>query len=158
MTCSRPLRGRSGVIDPSYSYSPGANFTGYPFTGGFTAGTDNLYRVTGAYEYWGEETTLDADGATVLERIRFTFNKFHLLTKKRTERGVSEVTEDYNYNEITDATFAQQPDNLHIPSQMVTTFGASDTDATRTVTVKMTSDSYGNVLTRTEASVGGRLG
>ena len=67
-----------------YTFSKDRNFTGYPFSGGFQPGRDNLYNVSGVYDYWGEETTInqDANNAT-LERVKSTFNKFHLMASRR---------------------------------------------------------------------------
>lgn len=45
-------------ITRTYGYSPGLNFTGFPYAGGFREGEDNLYLVGSAYDYWTEEKYL----------------------------------------------------------------------------------------------------
>lgn len=46
-------------ITRTYTYSSGQNFTGFPFSGGFYEGEDNLYLIPGDYDYWTEESCID---------------------------------------------------------------------------------------------------
>ena len=136
-----------------YRYSQDRNFTGYPFNDGFQAGTDNLYRTVGAYKYWGEQTIRNPDdGDKVIERTTCTFNKFHLMSQQEIQRGAARIVEDYEYNEQPGKMFSAQPANLQVPRKMTAMFVSDTTGDSRTETVTMESDDYGNVLSNIEPS------
>ncbi len=147
-----PGAGQPAVIK-RYQFSRDRNFTGYPYNGGFKVGTDNLYNVSGPYEYWGEETTIDPDaGNAIIERVKSTFNKYHLMAREETQRGTSLTTRNYMFNEDPAVGFSKQPANLQVPRQVVTTFKDTVTNASRSEVVTVESDAYGNTLKKTEAS------
>lgn len=136
-----------------YRYSSDRNFTGYPFENGFDPGTDNLYRVVGPYDYWGEQTIVDPDdGDRPIERVTARFNRFHLMTRQETERSGARTIESFEYNEIAGKTFLDQPANLQLPRRVTTTFQADGDPASREETVTVESDVYGNTLARTDVS------
>lgn len=151
----QPAGGRQEAGLPAtvtrYRYSTTTNFTGYPFAGGFVAGTDNLYRVPGVYSYWCEASTVNPDaGNAVLSKVTTTYNKFHLMTQERQEQDGVTKTTDITYNELPNTNFADQPANLQLAKSTVTTFGANG--ASRTETTLMSTDDYGNLLSKTEPS------
>ncbi|WP_421526433.1 RHS repeat domain-containing protein [Pseudomonas yamanorum] len=135
----------------TYKYSPGANFTGYPYTGGFTAGVDNLYRVLGDYDYWAEESCTGNSGP-VLSSTRNTYNKFHLATKQEVLREGTRVTRSLTYNIIAGKTFSEQPANLQLPRQITKRYELVAGGAFREEVQVIQTDDYGNELSRTEAS------
>jgi len=147
-----PGAGQPSIVK-RYEFSRDRNFTGYPYKGGFEPGRDNLYFVTGSYEYWGEETTIDQGaGNAVIERAKSIFNKFHLMKREETQRGTALTTSDYTFNEDPALGFPQQPPNLQTPRRVVTTFKDMATGASRSETIEMESDAYGNTLSKTEVS------
>lgn len=134
----------------SYSYSSGKNFTGYPFSGGFREGEDNLYLVGGDYEYWTEESSRGANDA-VLSVIRTTYNKFHLLTEEQVLREGTRTTQTIAYNTAS-GLFPEQPANLQLPKSITTCYELVAGGASREVTQTIETDDYGNELSRTEPS------
>lgn len=151
----QPAGGRQEAGLPAmvtrYRYSTTTNFTGYPFSGGFVAGTDNLYRVPGVYSYWCEASTVNPDaGNAVLSKVTTTYNKFHLMTREHQEQDGVTKTTDITYNELPNTNFVNQPANLQLAKSTVTTFGANG--ASRTETTLMSTDDYGNLLSKTEPS------
>lgn len=146
-----PGAGQPSIVK-RYTFSKDRNFTGYPFSGGFQDGRDNLYNVSGAYEYWGEETTINQDaGNADLERVKSSFNKFHLMGREEKQRGTALTILEYLYNEIP-GSFSVQPANLQIPKQVTTTYRSTAGGASRSETLIVESDQYGNTLKKTEAS------
>ena len=147
-----PGAGQPSIVK-RYTFSRDRNFTGYPFSGGFQPGRDNLYNVSGVYEYWGEETTIDQDANDAqIERVKSTFNKFHLMGREETQRGRSLTLREYVYNETPGASFPNQPANLQVPRQLSTTYNDIVSGASRSETLAVESDQYGNTLTKTESS------
>lgn len=133
-----------------YTYSTGYNFTGYPFSGGFREGEDNLYLVGSAYDYWTEETNTGA-GGVVLSVTRTIYNKFHLLTEERVLREGTRTTQTFTYNTVP-GLFPAQPANLQLPKRITTRYDLVAGGAFREVTQTIETDDYGNELSRTEPS------
>ncbi|NJL26836.1 MAG: hypothetical protein HC897_02615 [Thermoanaerobaculia bacterium] len=126
------------------------NFLGYPNEGGWGEHQDNLYLAPSTYEYWSRELTLDADQATPIITTERTYNTYHLLIREITRRGDAETTTSYVYNETAGADFYAQPANLQLPCRIDTTFKSLGDLGERTETTLMTTDEFGNVLSRTE--------
>lgn len=144
--------GSQPIMTRTYGYSQNANFTGYPFNGGFREGEDNLYLVTGDYSYWTDETQVDAAANNaVLSVTRTTFNKFHLLTEERVLREGTRTTQTFTYNTVP-GLFPAQPANLQLPKRITTRYDLVAGGAFREVTQTIETDDYGNELSRTEPS------
>ncbi|MGL5995233.1 MAG: RHS repeat-associated core domain-containing protein [Pseudomonas proteolytica] len=144
--------GSQPIMTRTYGYSQNANFTGYPFNGGFREGEDNLYLVAGDYSYWTDETLVDAAANNaVLSVTRTTFNKFHLLTEERVLREGTRTTQTLTYNSVP-GLFPAQPANLQLPKRITTRYELVAGGASREVTQTIETDDYGNELSRTEAS------
>ncbi|NNG65405.1 hypothetical protein HKD51_27905, partial [Pseudomonas fragi] len=64
------------------------NYFGWPAVRQWRNREDNLYYLTGGgdFLYGSTETLMDARG-TVLQTVSRTFNRFHLLTRERTQQG-----------------------------------------------------------------------
>ncbi|MBD8096036.1 RHS repeat-associated core domain-containing protein [Pseudomonas fluorescens] len=135
----------------TYNYSPGRNFTGYPFSGGFREGEDNLYLIGSAYDYWTEETHLDNTTSKPLSVTRTTYNKFHLLTEEQVLREGTRTTRTIEYN-VCPGLFPAQPPNLQLPKVITTCYALVAGGAKRMVKVEIETDCYGNELSRTENS------
>lgn len=134
-----------------YKYSPGLNFTGFPFSGGFREGEDNLYLIGGAYDYWTEEQYVDsANNNAVLSETRTTYNKFHLLIEERVLREGTLTTTSITYN-TKPGLFPAQPANLHLPKTITKQYVLAG-NPTRTVIESIETDDYGNELSRTGSS------
>lgn len=138
-------------ITRTYTYSTGSNFTGYPYSGGFREGEDNLYVIGGDYNYWVEERYIDPQDSTVLSSTRSTFNKFHLLIEEQTLREGAQATTTIAYNTAS-GLFPAQPANLQLPRLITTRYELVAGGTTREVQVAIETDEYGNELSRTEAS------
>lgn len=138
-------------ITRTYTYSTGNNFTGYPYSGGFREGEDNLYVIAGDYNYWVEERSIDSQDSTVLSSTRSTFNKFHLLIEEQTLREGARATTTIAYN-TAPGLFPAQPANLQLPRLITTRYELVAGGTTREVQVAIETDEYGNELSRTEAS------
>ncbi len=136
----------------TYAYSPGRNFTGYPFSGGFREGEDNLYLIGSDYDYWAEETRIDntANKAT-LSITRTTYNKFHLLTEEQVLREGTRTTKTIEYN-VCPGLFPAQPPNLQLPRVITTCYALVVGGPERVLRLEVETDDYGNELSRTEAS------
>ncbi|WP_165878391.1 hypothetical protein, partial [Pseudomonas sp. PAMC 29040] len=77
------------------------NYFGWPAVRQWRNREDNLYHLTGAgdFLYGSTETLMDARG-TVLQTVSRTFNRFHLLTRERTQQGQTlQETETTYYDE-----------------------------------------------------------
>lgn len=147
-----PGRGQPSVVR-SYNYSPNRNFTGYPLNGGFRQGQDNLYRVDSEYAYWAEETYVDNNGKP-LRSTRATYNRFHLMTEELMLANGSQVKTETVYNEVRGVQFPNQPANLQLPSRITKTFELYPQGGKppRAEVISITTDDFGNELSRTEAS------
>lgn len=136
----------------TYRYSPDRNFTGYPFSGGFREGEDNLYLVGSVYDYWTEETRIDpGNDNAVLSVTRSTYNKFHLLTEERLVREDTLTINTTDYN-VVPGLFPAQPANLQLPRLLKTRYERVAGGAGRELVVSIETDDAGNELSRTEAS------
>ncbi|KRP44625.1 RHS repeat-associated core domain-containing protein [Pseudomonas libanensis] len=135
----------------TYVYSPGRNFTGYPFSGGFREGEDNLYQVVGDYEYWTEERSLDSVGDTQLSATHTTYNKYHLLTEERVVREGTRTTTAIIYN-TQPGQFPIQPPNFHLPKTIIKRYELVAGGTPREEIQHIETDDYGNELSRTEPS------
>ncbi|KRP44624.1 RHS repeat-associated core domain-containing protein [Pseudomonas libanensis] len=135
----------------TYVYSPGRNFTGYPFSGGFREGEDNLYQVVGDYEYWTEERSLDSVGDTQLSATHTTYNKYHLLTEERVVREGTRTTTAIIYN-TQPGQFPNQPPNFHLPKTIIKRYELVAGGTPREEIQHIETDDYGNELSRTEPS------
>ncbi|WPN99305.1 RHS repeat-associated core domain-containing protein [Pseudomonas sp. MUP55] len=138
------------AMSRTYVYSSGKNFTGYPYTGGFREDEDNLYLVGSAYDYWTEETSRGIS-SEVLSVTRTTYNKFHLLTEEQVLREGTRATTTFAYN-IVPGLFPAQPANLHIPKTVTKRFEWGAGGPPREEIEHITTDDYGNELSRTAAS------
>lgn len=146
-----PAAGQPG-ISRTYGYSPGLNFTGYPFSGGFREGEDNLYLVGSPYNYWTEEKCIDtANNNVELSATKTTYNKFHLLTEEQVRREGTVTTTTMAYN-IEPGLFPAQPANLHLPKTITKRFELLAGGAPREEVQQIETDEYGNELSRTAAS------
>ncbi|OCW23533.1 type IV secretion protein Rhs [Pseudomonas aylmerensis] len=134
----------------TYAYSTGRNFTGFPFSGGFREGEDNLYLIGSDYNYCTEETSRDANDQ-VLSVTETTYNKFHLLTEElvRREGTLTKTSITYNTN---DGLFPAQPANLHLPKTITKRYGLVAGGAAREEIQHIETDEFGNPLSRTETS------
>ncbi|PKH27581.1 RHS repeat domain-containing protein [Pseudomonas fluorescens] len=135
----------------TYIYSPSRNFTGYPFSGGFREGEDNLYKISGDYEYWTEELSIDPVSHTQLSAIQTTYNKFHLLTEERVVREGTRTTTSIIYN-TKPGDFSDQPANLNLPKTIIKSYELVAGGDPRKETQHIETDDYGNELSRTEPS------
>ncbi|WP_330209146.1 RHS repeat domain-containing protein [Pseudomonas sp. AM4(2022)] len=136
----------------TYSYSPDMNFTGYPFSGGFREGEDNLYLIGSKYDYWTEETCIDNTAHEApLSVTRTTYNKFHLLIEEQVLREGTRTTRAIEYN-VCPGLFPAQPPNLQLPRVITTSYALVAGGAERVVKVESETDDYGNELSRTEDS------
>ncbi|MBJ2244462.1 RHS repeat domain-containing protein [Pseudomonas haemolytica] len=139
-------------ITRTYTYSTGSNFTGFPYSGGFREGEDNLYLIGGDYSYWTEEQCIDPLlNDTVLSSIRSTYNRFHLLTEERCLREGTLTTTNVAYN-IKPGLFAEQPANFQLPHTITKRYELFAGGTSREETQHIETDEYGNELGRTEAS------
>jgi RHS repeat-associated protein len=139
------IGGGSPAVVHSYIYSQDANFTGFPQTI-FLPDQDNLYQQVLPYSYWCRD---QVQGATPQQK-RVTFNRFHLQTEEITIRAGTQYEQRITYNEILNQVFADQPANLHSPSRISTIFRQGT--AMREELTLLTTDQFGNELTRTEPS------
>ncbi|MRJ21763.1 RHS repeat-associated core domain-containing protein [Pseudomonas haemolytica] len=136
----------------TYAYSSGRNFTGYPFSGGFREGEDNLYLVGSAYDYWTEETCIDsATTHAVVSVTRTTYNKYHLLTQELVQREGTLTKTQIEYN-VKPGLFPDQPCNLQLPRVITKSYELVAGGAVRQEVVAVKTDDYANVLSRTESS------
>lgn len=137
----------------TYRYSASQNFTGYPFSGGFVDGEDNLYLVLGLYDYWTEVRSQEGDDANkVLQVVRTEYNKFHLLTREVTDCAGTLTEREIEYNAVPGRLFAEQPANLQLPRRTTRHFRLFADQAGRKEVTEITTDDYGNELTRVEPS------
>ncbi|MCF4989853.1 RHS repeat-associated core domain-containing protein, partial [Pseudomonas gessardii] len=134
----------------TYAYSQGKNFTGYPFSGGFREGEDNLYLVGSAYDYWTEETSRSANN-TVLSVSRTTYNKFHLLIEERVTREGTRTQMNITYNTVP-GLFPVQPANLHLAKTITKRYELVAGGTPREEIQQIETDDYGNELSRTQPS------
>ncbi|MEG8231183.1 RHS repeat-associated core domain-containing protein [Pseudomonas orientalis] len=136
-----------------YSYSPTLNFTGYHSGSVYRPGEDNLYLVTGDYDYWTDETLIDtSNNDAVLCVTRTTYNKFHLLSEERVTREGTRVITVYDYNVDPGKLFPDQPANLQLPRQITKRFELVAGGTAREEVQVSETDEYGNVLSRIEPS------
>ncbi|NCE90196.1 RHS repeat domain-containing protein [Pseudomonas sp. L13] len=136
----------------TYSYSPGRNFTGFPFSGGFREGEDNLYLIGSDYDYWTEETCIDsAANNAVLSVTRTTYNKYHLLTQELVRREGTLASTQIEYN-LRPGLFADQPPNFQLPRRIVKSYERVAGGTARQEVVTIETDAFGNELSRSEAS------
>ena len=136
----------------TYDYSPGQNFTGFPYAGGFKEGEDNLYLISGAYDYWTEEKSIDAaNNNTVLSVTRTTYNKFHLLTEKQVLREGTRSKVNITYNTLP-GLFPSQPANFQLPKTVTNRYELVAGGTSREEIQQIETDDYGNELSRTEPS------
>jgi len=136
----------------NYSYSSETNFTGYPFSGGFKEGEDNLYEVNGDYFYWAAETLVDADNNDkILMTSSSTYNKFHLLTEELVQREGTRTKTTTVYNMVP-GQFSAQPDNFHLPKTITKRYELAAGGTPREEIQRIETDVYGNELSRTEPS------
>ncbi|AZE93145.1 hypothetical protein C4J96_1011 [Pseudomonas orientalis] len=138
-------------ITRTYAYSTGNNFTGFPYSGGFREGEDNLYLTVGDYSYWTEEQCIDPLNDTLLYSTRSTYNKFHLLTEEKTVREGTLTTTSITYN-TKPGLFPDQPANLQLPKLITKRYELLAGGAAREETWQIETDDYGNELSRTEAT------
>jgi RHS repeat-associated protein len=135
----------------TYSYSTGRNFTGYPFSGGFKDGEDNLLAVEGDYFYSVEESRVDVDdNDKVLVLTSSTYNKFHLLTEEAVLRGDTRTITSIVYNMVP-GQFSAQSANFQLPKIITKRYERAGNPA-RVVVEHFDTDDYGNEVGRTEAS------
>lgn|GEM_PF-2072347 len=134
----------------TYTYSPGKNFTGYPFSGGFREGEDNLYLVGSDYDYWTEETSRSTSNA-VLHVTRTTYNKFHLMTEEQVVREGTRATTSITYNTVP-GLFPAQPANLQLPKTITKRYQLVAGGTAREEVQRIETDDYGNEMSRTEPS------
>lgn len=136
----------------TYSYSAGRNFTGFPFSGGFREGEDNLYLVGSDYDYWTEETRIDsAANNAVLSVTRTTYNKYHLLTQELVRREGTLASTQIEYN-LRPGLFADQPPNFQLPRRITKSYALVAGGTARQEVVTIETDSFGNELSRSEAT------
>lgn len=134
----------------AYSYSPVNNFTGYPFIGGYDKNEDNAYTIGGEYNYWVEEKRLGTNDVVLLT-TRLTYNKYHLLIEEDVLREGSRTTKLVAYN-AKPGLFPAQPANYQLPTLITTRYALVAGGNVRETKVAITTDEYGNELSRTEAS------
>lgn len=137
------------IIETEYSYVlPEAtnehNFLGFGSGLIWTDdGLDNLYKVTGAYDYGSVERLLIAGKEA--RRIERTFNRFHLLTKENTIKNEAQkiIKTTYHESESLDIPFDAQPSIVQLPLQVDTLW--SKGGITRLESVRTEYDAYGNL-------------
>ncbi|MDY4298829.1 RHS repeat-associated core domain-containing protein [Pseudomonas salmasensis] len=136
----------------TYSYSPGRNFTGFPFSGGFREGEDNLYLIGSDYDYWTEETRIDsAANNAVLSVTRTTYNKYHLLTQELVRREGTLASTQIEYN-LRPGLFADQPANFQLPRRITKSYALVAGGTAQQEVVTIETDAFGNELSRSEAT------
>lgn len=133
------------IIHKTYSFSS-YNFLGFGKLTNWNDGEDNLYLVTGDYDYWGEEKWLD-DNNTVIQKTQNTYNKYHLVCSEVQSQNVSIVEKITEYNEDPNVNFYEQPAYLQLPKKITTTYYRSDTPSNNRKEVESyTYDDAGNIL------------
>ena len=135
-----------------YTYSAN-NFSGYPYNSGYIQGEDNIYLSSVDYLYWGEEKTVDQNNIE-LNYNKTTYNKFHLLKEEIKRRGSSKIIETtlYNQNDQFLGDFSKQPANLQLAKQITTRYESQISGEYREEVIKIETDDYGNVISKTENS------
>ncbi|GAD93715.1 conserved hypothetical protein [Paecilomyces variotii No. 5] len=96
-------------ITTSYSYSPN-NFFGQNGVSSWSYDEDNLYRAIDNYQY--TSTVKVTDGP---ER-KYTYNKYHLLTRTEQTKGNKQVITETTYYASVDKDFWQQPAQYQLPT------------------------------------------
>ncbi|MQL47310.1 hypothetical protein GEA64_04570 [Photorhabdus khanii] len=139
------------AIRKSYEYSSVHNFLGY--SSGRTSidsSQDNLYLVTGIYNYSSIERVLD--GTKTVSSTERVFNKFHLMTKEAKTQDNKRITTEIKYNEDLSKSFSEQPENLQQPARVVTHYTDLQANTSREEVVNIVTDDWGNTLRVTETS------
>ncbi|MEM9553503.1 MAG: RHS repeat-associated core domain-containing protein [Acidobacteriota bacterium] len=145
-----PGGGQPPIIK-SYTYDDSnRNFLGFPNENGWGENQDNLYLTPGDYQYWSHEDLLGDDQTTPVVSTRRTYNSYHLIVSEVTTRGSAETTTSYLYNQVDGVDFYAQPANVQLPREISTTFKDLSASASRTETTVISTDSFGNTLSRTE--------
>ena len=140
-----PGRQQEGVTK-KYEFPGDNNFTGYASgSDTFLEDEDNLYLVTGIYDYQSREKVLD--GSTDLITVERTFNKFHLLATQVKTQEQTRTTTTTTYNDDPSLGFYDQPANCQLPSVVTTTYeDLTNAGVSRTETEETDTDDYGNVI------------
>ncbi|WP_248797044.1 RHS repeat domain-containing protein [Pseudomonas sp. MWU13-2105] len=138
--------------DDSDSYPASNNFLGRNLTLIWdNDGLDNLYKAADlTYEYGSSECLMQ--GTVEVQRIKRTFNRFHLLTKETTRRNDKEQEVETTYHLTPDASFDNQPDYFQLPYEVIKRWRVLQTNRLRTEKSSTTYDRFGNPLIQTQAN------
>ncbi|MGG3797456.1 hypothetical protein ABEU86_24775, partial [Pseudomonas paraversuta] len=97
------------------------NYFGWPAVRQWRNREDNLYHLTGGgdFLYGSTETLMDARG-TVLQTVSRTFNRFHLLTRERTQQGQTLQETETTYYDEPWLPIARQLPYFQFPRKVIT--------------------------------------
>lgn len=133
------------AIIKNYQYSPTFNFTG--FSSGrnqIDPEQDNLYLVTGNYNYSSTENIVE--NGNIVSSIERTFNRFHLLILEQKTEGNKRLTRQFTYNETTGLNYYWQPANLQLLARQDTIYTDLSSGAFRQEKELYQTDIWGNTL------------
>lgn len=105
-------------------------------------GLDQLYKVDHTYDYGCDVSHL-LDGK-VVRTVKYTFNRFHLMTAEETRQGRCVKTVTTRYHDL-NSHFDNQPANFQLPSAVETRWSIDgEPSRTRTETLLTEFDLHGN--------------
>nr|ULG18441.1 hypothetical protein Man4p_00124 [Serratia proteamaculans] len=142
-----PGNGQAAILK-NYQYSSPFNFTGF-FSGKnqIDRDQDNLYLVTGIYNYSSSERVVE--NGNIISSTERTFNRFHLLIKEEKTESGKRLTRNFTYNETAGINFYQQPANLQLLARLVTVYADLSSGAVRQEQEVYQTDHWGNTLRTT---------
>ncbi|SCW94838.1 RHS repeat-associated core domain-containing protein [Pseudomonas sp. NFACC05-1] len=140
------------MVETHYSFTDGStyletnNFLGRNLALSWNDdGLDNLYQFTGSHYAYGCTEHL-MDGGVEVQRIKRTFNQFHLLTLETTTRNTAQQEVETVYGQIPGG-FDGQPDWFQLPHEVTNRWRLGS--QLRSEKSSSTYDSYGNLLVQT---------
>ncbi|NBF16954.1 hypothetical protein GV729_16955 [Pseudomonas sp. Fl4BN2] len=109
------------LVRYDYGLYGSSNYFGWPAVRQWRNREDNLYHLTGAgdFLYGSTETLMDARG-TPLQTISRTFNRFHLLTRERTQQGQTLQETETTYYDEPWLPIARQVPYFQFPRKVIT--------------------------------------
>lgn len=135
-------------LNRSYTWVGDSNFLGFGSDQAFVwdIGRDNLYQTSHDYQYQVIETMTDALGETLGTTSR-TWNRFHLLTEERSQRGQCEVLTLMTYGIDPALEWPQQSVSCQLPHQVTTCYrDHSRENAIRSEIITYRYDAFGNIV------------
>ncbi|KAI0878580.1 hypothetical protein GGS24DRAFT_517731 [Hypoxylon argillaceum] len=131
--------GQQPPIKTTYSFSA-RNFLAYAAGFNWKEGQDNLYRARADYQYTSEVTV---EGGP---RLKYTYNKFHLIASTEQRKGTKQVTQAITYHLVEGAAFQDQPAHYQLPKTTQTTYQDGSSGATRAESTQHDFDDWGNLI------------